>query len=111
MLKALKDVLEEMVTTIDSPAEQATQVEDVKDYLIRMFEESPIRHGQRFDNQTRWCEVCNSTKSPVEVNSDNWLTKMCKDCQAVWPEHIEEFLYKCQTEEDFLSQFPVNSIN
>lgn len=84
---------------------------DFKEYLINMFENSPIRHGQRFDNGKRWCEVCQTTKLSTPIDQNDWKTKMCTDCQAVWPEHVQDFLYMCQTDEDFMLQFPVSTIN
>lgn len=61
-------------------------------YRLHDFECS---HGQLFDNGKRWCVVCEKT---VEAETDAdifgfiFSGKKCPECDAIWPEHVEEFL-------------------
>ena len=56
---------------------------------------SECEHGQLFDDGTRWCANCDKTVH-AEADPDNFAFafsgKKCEQCDAIWPEYVEEFL-------------------
>ena len=85
---------------------------DDRDTLIEMFNEIGIRHGETFDDGRRWCGVCEIPRfaRPKEAIV-TWMDKVCPDCHAVWPEHVEECIAGIVDDDDELDEFSPHVIN
>jgi len=80
--------------------------------IIEIFDDLGIQHGERFDDGRRWCGVCEHPRVAVNpVNAKTWTDKVCKCCNAVWPEYIEEFMAGIVEEDDDLESMIPATIN
>jgi len=56
---------------------------------------SECEHGQLFDDCKRWCALCDKTVTnetdPYEFGY-SFSGKKCPECNALWPEYVEEYL-------------------
>jgi hypothetical protein len=80
--------------------------------IIEMFDDLGIQHGEMFDDGRRWCGVCEHPRIAVHpVHAKTWTDKACKCCNAVWPEHIEEFMTGIIEENEELESMIPATIN
>lgn len=65
-----------------------------------------IQHGTKFDNNKRWCEVCNSPQETMSNLSicmheqelfSHLINISCSRCSAIWPEHVNVLIDKLQS--------------
>ena len=77
--------------------------EEFRIMLANIFLTQPIDHGTKFDNNKRWCGVCNQTQPQCNASKiDYWADKMCPNCTAVWPEYVKNFYQAVQTQDEEL---------
>lgn len=80
--------------------------------IIEMFDDLGIQHGERFDDGRRWCGVCENPRLACITEAvSSWKDKVCGECHAVWPEHIEEFMAGIIEDNDELDKFTEYTIN
>jgi hypothetical protein len=77
--------------------------------IIAAFEQLPIEHGTVFDNGSRWCGICNTTrKMPAFSQTHPWADKTCLTCTAVWPEYVELLLAYAMDHDNDLDDVCIN---
>jgi hypothetical protein len=92
--------------------DQKNMDETIRSALIDFFVESPIAHGEIFDDGRRWCTFCQSPRFTCEpISEDFWADKMCWACQSLWPEYIEMVVNGMITDDDFSDTIPTILLN
>jgi len=80
--------------------------------LIELFLQTPMIHGELFDNGRRWCLVCQTAQLVCEpVSNDGWADKVCPDCTSLWPEYVDMVVNGLMNDDDFIDDVPQVIIN
>jgi len=87
--------------------EQPKLTTDLKTMLLKEFAESDISHGEWFDDDRRWCSVCQAPRFMCEpVENNMWADKTCSECTCLWPEFVEMVVYNLAYDEEFSEDLP-----
>ena len=86
-----------------------TDLVELEEFIKNLLSKEPadptdlkIIHGQLFDDNRRWCGLCQSARFICEpVESNQWADKMCSSCSSLWPEYVELALAAIADDEIF----------
>lgn len=76
-------------------------LDELRAKICQFFEKEPIFHGQFFDDNRRWCVVCEAPvviDKPTKKAPHNHM--ICVKCNSIWPEYVNSFSVPGSDEED-----------